>query len=80
VENGGVPVVWLTGGRLEVGEKLQGVEAVHQSYLAGARTAGRAGPYGDPGRRQEGSQRRGGCGAQRAMEGLASFMGSRRSC
>jgi hypothetical protein len=47
-----------------VGEKLQGVEAVHQSYLAGARTVGRAGPHGDPGRRQEGGRRRGGCGAQ----------------
>jgi hypothetical protein len=63
-ENGGVPVRWLTGGGPEVGEKLQGVEAVHKSYLAGARMAGRVGPHGDPGRQREGYRRRGGCGAQ----------------
>jgi hypothetical protein len=34
---------WLTGCGSEVGEKLQGVEVVHPSYLAGARMAGRAG-------------------------------------
>jgi hypothetical protein len=28
-------VRWLTGGGLEVGEKLQGVEAVHKSCLVG---------------------------------------------
>jgi hypothetical protein len=63
-ENGGVPARWPTGGGSEVGEKLQGVEAVHKSCLAGARMAGRAGPHGKPGRRREGDQRRAGCGAQ----------------
>jgi hypothetical protein len=47
-----------------VGEELQGVEAVHRSYLAGARTAGRAGPHGDPGRRREGDRRQGGFSAR----------------
>jgi hypothetical protein len=47
-----------------VGEELQGVEAVHPIYLAGARTAGRVGPHDDPGWRREGSRWRGGCGAQ----------------
>jgi hypothetical protein len=36
-------VRWLIDGGSEVGEELQGVEAVHPSYLAGARTAGRVG-------------------------------------
>jgi hypothetical protein len=43
-ENGGIPARWLTGGGPEVGEKLQGVKAVHKSCLAGARTAGRVVP------------------------------------
>jgi hypothetical protein len=55
---------WLTGCGSEVGEKLQGVEAVHPSYLVGARTAGRAGPHDDPRRRRNGARRRGGCRAQ----------------
>jgi hypothetical protein len=42
----------LTGGRSEVGEKLQGVKAVLPSYLSGDKMAGRAGPHGDPGQRR----------------------------
>jgi hypothetical protein len=46
------PTWRLTGGRSEVGEKLQGVKVVLPSYLSGAKMAGRAGPHGDPGRRR----------------------------
>jgi hypothetical protein len=78
---GGVLARGFTGGGPEVGEKLQGVKEVLPSYLAGTRTAERAGPHGGPERR-----RRGGSSARwmrcsrAAMEGLASFTGSRRSC
>jgi hypothetical protein len=47
---GGVPAWWLTGGGSEVGEYLQGIKAVHPSYLAGAGMARRMGSHGDPGR------------------------------
>jgi hypothetical protein len=69
--------VGLTGGESEVGKKLQGVKVVLPSYLSGARTAGRAGPHGDPGRRRMGSSSARWMWCSRAaMEGLVSFMGS----
>jgi hypothetical protein len=46
--SGSVPAWWLTGGGSEVGEKLQGVEAVILSGLSGARTVGKMHSHGDP--------------------------------
>jgi hypothetical protein len=64
-----------------VGEELQGAEAVHKSRLAGARMAGRAGPAAtqDGGERGRSTARWIRC-SRVAMEGMASFTGTRRSC
>jgi hypothetical protein len=77
---GGVPAWRLTDGGSEVGEKLQGVEAVLLSGLSGARTVGKTRSHGDPERRRRGSSSVRWMQCLRVvMEVLVSFTRSQRS-
>jgi hypothetical protein len=56
---GGGVLVWrLTGGGLDVGDKLEGNKAVQLITLARVEVVGKMGPHGRPRRRQRGRWRR----------------------
>jgi hypothetical protein len=77
---GGVSSWRLTGDGSEVGEKLQGVEAVLLSGLSGARMVEKTRSHSDPERRRRGSSSARWMQCLREVMGvLVSFTGSWRS-